>query len=332
MTLQGVDKFNILFANVGRRVAIIQSFREAMAKLNISGKIFGVDANHLSPAYYVTDQSFPICRIEDADYVPSLLEICNRERIKLLISLLDTDLLKLAESREVFRDHGTFVLISSPEVVRIARDKSLTQQFFLRNGIRAPSILTFEEAIEQNRFPLFIKPVDGSASHFTFRIDDQEALGFFFNYVPRPIIQEFVPGQEYTLDLFIDMDGEVRAVVPRKRLEVRAGEVSKSQIVLDPRILQAARRVGEALAAIGGLGPINVQSVWPTEEGAEGKFIEINPRFGGGSHLSLKAGYPFPQWIMEMVLGQELSPLPNDLGDGFTMMRYDEAVFIRPNR
>jgi carbamoyl-phosphate synthase large subunit len=332
MIFQDTDNFNILFTNVGRRVALIQAFRAAMAKLNISGKIFGVDASVLSPAYYVTDQSFPICIIKDDEYISRLLEICTREKIKLLISLLDTDLLKLAESREVFREQGTFILISSPEVIRIGRDKNLTKQFFLRNGIPAPSISTFEEAIEQNRFPLFIKPVDGSASHFTFQIDNQEALRFFFNYVPRPIIQEFVPGQEYTLDLFIDLDSKVRAVVPRKRLEVRAGEVSKSQIVLNSKILKAGRQVGKALAAIGGLGPINVQCVSPAEEDSEVKFIEINPRFGGGSPLSLKAGYPFPQWIMEMVLGQELSPPPNDLGDGLTMLRYDEAVFIRSNR
>jgi carbamoyl-phosphate synthase large subunit len=330
--LKTLDNFNILFTNVGRRVALIKGFREAMAKLNISGKIFGVDASVLSPAYYVTDQSFPICLIKDDEYITRLLEICTREKIKLLISLLDTDLLKLAESREVFRDHGTFVLISSPEVVRIARDKYLTQHFFSENHIPTPRIFTYKEAVQGNRFPLFIKPIDGSASLFTFRVDDQEALTFLSTHVPRPIIQEFVPGPELTLDLFIDLDGKVRAVVPRKRLEVRAGEVSKSQIVLDPRILQAGRRVGEALAVHGGLGPINVQSIWPTEEGAEGKFIEINPRFGGGSHLTLKAGYPFPQWIMEMVLGQELSLPPNDLGDGLTMLRYDEAVFIKSNR
>ena len=179
---------------------------------------------------------------------------------------------------------------------------------------------------------MFIKPVDGSASNFTFLVTTPEALRFFFNYVPRPIIQEFVPGQEYTLDLFIDMAGQVRAVVPRKRLEVRAGEVSKSQIVLNPKILQAGHKVGEALAAIGGLGPINVQCIYSPEEDSEVKFIEINPRFGGGSHLTLKADYPFHQWIMEMVLGLELSPLPNDLSDGLTMLRYDEAIFIRVDR
>jgi carbamoyl-phosphate synthase large subunit len=268
-----------------------------------------------------------ICRINDDKYIPSLLELCLKEKINLLISLLDTDLLKLSESRELFSEHGIFTLISSPEVVRLARDKNLTRQFFCENGIPTPRILTYEEALQENRFPLFIKPTDGSASLLTFRADNRESLEFFQSYVPLPLIQEFIPGDEYTLDIFIDLNGQTRAVVPRKRLEVRSGEVSKSQIVLDPKILEAGRKVSEALSRKGGLGPINAQCIYSPEGGV--KFIEINPRFGGGTPLSLQAGYPFPRWIIEMVCGCELSPLPADLGDGLTMLRYDDAIFIR---
>jgi len=115
--------------------------------------------------------------------------------------------------------------------------------------------------------------------------------------------------------------------VPRKRLEVRAGEVSKSQIELNPKIMAAGRKVAQALAQRGGLGMINLQCIYPGE--GDVKFIEINPRFGGGCPLSIKAGYPFPQWAVEMALGRALSPLPDNLGDGLTMLRYDEAVFVQ---
>lgn len=325
--IEVAELFNILFANVGRRVALIQAFRETMTKLKLQGRILGVDANPLSPAYYVTDQSFPICHIQDDNYISLLLEICQREQVRILISLIDTDLLKLAESRERFQEKGIFVLISAPEVIYLSRNKHLTRKFFQENGILTPRILSFKEALEENHFPLFIKPIDGSASLLTFRIDNQESLRFFNSYVPSPILQEFIPGDEYTLDVFINLAGQVQAVVPRKRLEVRAGEVSKSQIVLNQKILMAGYKVAEALAKHGGLGVINVQCIY-TPEG-EVKFIEINPRFGGGSPLSIYAGYPFPQWILEMVLGRELSPLPADLGNGLTMLRYDDSIIIR---
>lgn len=322
------EPFTILFANVGRRVGLIRSFGEAMRHLGLQARILGVDANPLSPAYYVTDESFSICRIQQEEYTPALLEISRTHQVRLLISLLDTDLLKLAESRETFKQQGTFVLISSPEVVRLARDKQLTYSFFAENRIPTPRIVSYDAALKENLFPLFIKPMDGSASQMTFRIENREALIFFHSYVPNPIIMEYVSGEEYTLDIFIDLDQVVKAIVPRKRLEVRAGEVSKSQIELNPAIIAAGSKVAQALSSLGALGMINIQCVYTADRDV--KFIEINPRFGGGCPLSIHAGYPFPQWAVEMALGRALSPLPDNLGDGLAMLRYDDAVFVQP--
>jgi carbamoyl-phosphate synthase large subunit len=321
------EPFTILFANVGRRVSLIRAFGEAVRRLGLPARILGVDANPLSPAYYVTDESFPICRIREEAYIPALLEICRRQNVQLLISLLDTDLLKLAESRETFKREGVFVLISSPEVVRLSRNKQLTQGFFTENRIPTPRLVSYDAALKENSFPLFMKPLDGSASQMTFRIDNRESLIFFHSYVPNPLIMEYVAGEEYTLDVFIDSEQVEKAIVPRKRLEVRAGEVSKSRIELNPKIMAAGGQVAQALARRGGLGMINLQCIHAADGGV--KFIEINPRFGGGCPLSIQAGYPFPQWAVEMALGRALSPLPTDLGDGLTMLRYDEAVFIR---
>ena len=240
---------------------------------------------------------------------------------------MDTDLLKLAESRESFKQQGTFVLISSPEVVRLARDKQLTYDFFAENRIPTPRIVNYDAALKENSFPLFIKPLDGSASQMTFRIDNRESLIFFHSYVPNPIILEYISGAEYTLDVFIDLEQVVKAIVPRKRLEVRAGEVSKSRIELNPEIMAAGGKVAQALAQRGCLGMINLQCIYTAD--GDVKFIEINPRFGGGCPLSIQAGYPFPQWAVEMALGRALSPLPANLGDGLTMLRYDDAVFVQ---
>lgn len=317
-----------MFANVGRRVGLIRAFDEAVRHLGLEARILGVDANPLSPAYHVTYESFPICRIQKEEYIPALLQICHRHDVKLLISLLDTDLLKLAENREKFTQQGTFVLISSPEVVRLARNKQLTYGFFAENDIPTPRIISYDDALKENSFPLFIKPLDGSASQMAFRIDNRESLIFFHSYVPNPIIMEYISGEEYTLDIFIGLDQVIKAIVPRKRIEVRAGEVSKSQIELNPTIIAAGNKVAQTLSQKGGLGMINLQCIYTA--GGDVKFIEINPRFGGGCPLSIHAGYPFPQWAIEMALGGALSPLPPNLGHGLTMLRYDDAVFVQP--
>jgi carbamoyl-phosphate synthase large subunit len=322
-----MKSINILFTNVGRRVSLIRAFREAMNEMGLKGKILGVDANPLSPAYYVTDVSFRICRINDKEYIPSLLEICQREKVNLLISLLDTDLVKLAENLEEFQKRGVFVLISSLEVVKLSRDKRLTHDFFKKNDIPTPRLLDYEKVLNEGNFPFFIKPLDGSASNNTFFIENRESLAFFYQYVPKPLIMEYVAGDEYTLDIFIDLHKEIKALVPRKRLEVRSGEVSKSQIVLDPEIIAAGRKVGEALANKGALGILNTQCIFTADH--QIKFIEINPRFGGGCPLSIYAKYPFPRWTIETALGKSLSPIEQNLGNGLTMLRYDDAVFIQ---
>ena len=189
-----------------------------------------------------------------------------------------------------------------------------------------PNLWDVNDAIKYRPFPLIIKPIDGSASTKVFKITNLKELEFFSQYVPKPILMDYIFGDEFTFDIFIDLNKKVRAIVPRKRLEVREGEVSKSKISLEPEILAAGRKVGEAIANKGGLGMINVQCI--ADKKGDIHFIEINPRFGGGCPLSLKAGYPFPEWVIQMALNQDLSPLPQDLGNGLIMLRYDEAIFI----
>ena len=145
--------------------------------------------------------------------------------------------------------------------------------------------------------------------------------------MPDPILLDYIEGQEYTSDIYIDFRGLVRCIVPRKRLEVRAGEVSKSQIELNPSVIQPTQKLAQVLAARGAIGVLNIQCLL-TSDGMV-YFIEINPRFGGGCPLSIKAGYNFPKWLIQETLGQEIDTEIKDDGDGLTMLRYDDAVFVR---
>ena len=154
----------------------------------------------------------------------------------------------LAENRHRFGSIGTQVIVSDPEVIAIGMHKTETRAFFKRNGIDTPEIYTAED-IEQGRYhlPLMVKPNDGSASKMVFKAETHEQLTFFRRYVPNAIVQEFIEGDEYTLDVFVDLGGRVRCVVPRLRIEVRAGEVSKGLIVKNDRIIGIGRKVGECL-------------------------------------------------------------------------------------
>ena len=177
-------------------------------------------------------------------------------------------------------------------------------------------------------YPFFLKPACGSSSVGATRIDNRRQLEFFLSCTPDPVLQEFVAGQEYTLDILADFAGRVRCVVPRLRIETRAGEVSKGMTVKNQALIEAGKGVVEALP--GAVGCITVQC-FLTPEG-EIQFIEINPRFGGGFPLAAQAGADFPRWIIEIMLGRNPQIPLDGWTDGLLMLRFDDAVFVPRER
>jgi carbamoyl-phosphate synthase large subunit len=168
-----------------------------------------------------------------------------------------------------------------------------------------------------------LKPFNGNSSIGVTKIRNAEELDFFIRYVPDAIVQELITGEEYTIDILVDLHGRVRSVVPRLRVETRAGEISKGITVKNFDIIKAGKKVAEALP--GAVGCITVQCF--LTPGGEIKFIEINPRFGGGIPLSIKAGADFPRWIIEMYYGRESEITLDGWESGLVMLRYDDEIF-----
>lgn len=317
---------NILFTSVGRRVVLIRHFQNTLKALGIQGTVIGVDISRDAPAFHVVDRAYPICRIEDPHYIDILLDICTREKVALLFPLIDTDLLLLAHSRARFAEVGTNVVISDPFVVDIALNKYKTHDYFISRGIDTPRIFDINAVLESKTqpYPLFMKPYDGNASKGIVKIRNRDELAFFKDYIPRPLLQEYIDGTEYTLDVFYDFSCTPRCVVPRKRIEVRAGEVSKAVIEKHPRVLAQGWLVAESLQ--GCRGCINVQC-FLTPDGAV-RFVEINPRFGGGAPLSIYAGADFPRWLVQLSLGEDPGDVRSCYREHVYMLRYDDAVFV----
>jgi len=316
---------NILFTSVGRRVSLIRYFRRALKELQLDGRIIGADASDRSPAFHITDASYLMPRVETVAYIPRLLEICAQEQVTIIIPLIDTELKVLAESRHQFQTLGAQVIISDPEVISIGMHKTETEAFFKKNSIDTPEIYSAEDIARRRcHLPVMVKPNDGSASRMVFKAETDEQLEFFRHYVPNAIIQEFIDGDEYTLDVFVDLGEAVRCVVPRLRIEVRAGEVSKGMIVKNDRIIELGKRVGECLP--GPRGCITLQCI--VNRQGEIKMVEINPRFGGGAPLSIEAGADMSKWVVQMVRGQEIGDVEHSYRDGLTMLRYDGEIFV----
>ena len=311
---------NILFTGVGRRIELLQAFRNAALVLNKELKIYGADMAGTAPALAYCDFTRRVVAMKDPGYIQNLLDICVADRIDLLIPTIDTDLLVLAENKERFEALGTRVMISAPDKIRICRDKNNTSQFFVDCGLHAPMPVNDRKEYRSG-FPAFIKPKDGSSSINAFKVENEEELEVYAGQVEDYIVQPFVSGKEYTIDIFCDWNGNPISIVPRERLQVRAGEVLKTKIELDQIMIEESRKL---CAAFKPCGPMTVQLI--RDNAGIDWYIEINPRFGGGAPLSMKAGARSAEAILKLMNGDETGEY--QIADGAIYSRFDQSVCI----
>ena len=315
----------ILFTGVGRRVELLQAFREAALFLKKELKIYGADLTGTAPALAYCDYPRKVVPMKDPQYIPCLLDICRRDGIDLVIPTIDTDLLVLSEHRELFEQVGTRVLISAPEMIRICRDKNLTSRFFEQCGLHAPMPVNDYKKYQAG-FPAFIKPKDGSSSINAFRVDDEAELEQYARQIGDYIVQPFVDGNEYTIDIFCDWDGNPVSVIPRERLQVRAGEVLKTRIDMDAAMIGEAKALCRCFRP---RGPLTVQLI--RDRAGVDWFIEINPRYGGGAPLSMKAGARSAETILHLLDREPLGGNP-EIADQAVYSRFDQSVCIREGK
>ena len=320
------DKLAVLFTCIGRRVSLLNSFRLAAKQLKINASFFGTDTTELSPALQLCDKAFLVKPVTHKGYITQLLSIVKANRVKLLVPTVDLDLKILAQNKPKFAAAGCRVLVSSPDVVDICQDKRKTYRFLLKNGFDTPLTMSIRDALSKKKinWPCFLKPWDGSASRGNTAVNNRKELAFFAKRIPNPICQSFIEGSEHTCDVYVDFDMKVRCVVPRKRIEVRAGEVSKAQVVKHTDIMGQSARLVQTLGA--GPGVITLQLFLTRDNNV--KFIEINPRFGGGAPLSIKAGANFPKWILQELLAKKTNIRFDGFRDKLTMLRYDDEVWL----
>jgi carbamoyl-phosphate synthase large subunit len=316
--------FNVLLSSVGRRVSLVKFFKEA---LNGQGYVYGADCDPTAPALYAADRSFLVPRVTEKDYIPFLLDKCKKENIKLIVPLIDPELLILARERENFLERGIIPLVSSYETVRIGYDKLLTHKFLVANFLPSPKTFAFKEELSEDEldFPLIIKPRFGSASIGVQKCEDYQDVLFYSRKISEPILQEFLQGDEITIDVLCDFEGNPLSIVQRKRIKVRAGEVERGITIKNYELLSLAL---ELVKKLNPLGVINIQC-FSTSKGFF--FTEINPRFGGGYPLAHFAGANFPKLLIQLAKGEKVQPLIGDYKEGILMLRYDEAIFIKEN-
>lgn len=311
----------ILFTSVGRRVELIQAFRYASEKNDIKLDIVGADISNTAPALYYCDTAITTPKINDPRYIPFLVTYCKENEVDALIPTIDTDLLILSENINSFLN--TKVIISSIESIKLCRDKRLTGEFFNKVGVDCPIPIDNIKNYNQG-FPAFIKPKDGSSSINAYKAENQEELESLVNMVPDYIIQPYIEGIEYTVDVFCDFNGNPLLITPRIRLAVRSGEVLKTKICQDKTIIEETKKIIKEFKPC---GPITIQLIRDVKSGKD-YFIEINPRFGGGAPLSIKAGADSSEMLLKLLNDEKVEYHEMAAEDAAIYSRFDQSIKV----
>lgn len=315
---------NILITSAGKRVELVNEFRETVAKLGLSCNVYTVELNPLlAPAAYVSDGCKQVPRVTAVGYIDTLFSVCREWNVGLVVPTIDTELRVLAENKVKLSQMGCLVLVPDMDFVSICRDKRLVEHFFEQHQVRIPKKRDKNNPI----FPMFAKPYDGSLSIDTFILQSQEDLTPYILEHPKLMFMEYIDKRvyrEYTVDMYYGKDNYVKSIVPRERLEIRAGEINKGITRKNNIVDFLLCRLGHVPGVV---GCVCMQLFYhPNTHEIVG--IEINPRFGGGYPLSYAAGANFPELaIREYLLGESVE-YEDNWNDNTLMLRYDAAVIV----
>ncbi len=317
-------RHNILITSAGKRVALTRYFKNTLSKFVPNGQVFTTDMNPtMAPAGYVSDKCFQVPRVTDSDYPNLLLEICKRENIGIVVPTIDTELLLLSDLKKKFSKEGISIMVSDRYFVSLCRDKRNTSSFFEACGVRVPKHIDKYNPI----FPMFAKPYDGSLSTNLHYIKCKEELTCEILEDPKLLFMEYIDKsiyKEYTVDMYFGKDNKVKCIVPRERIEIRAGEINKGLTSKNELLPFLKEHLGYIEGCV---GCICVQLFF-REETKDIVGIEINPRFGGGYPLSYACGGNFPELMIREYLFDEQISYFDNWKENLLMLRFDDAIYV----
>ena len=322
------ERVNILISSAGKRVSLLREFRAELRREFPRGRVFATElCPEMSPAAQIADRCFRVPRVTEPGYADALFRICADNGVRVVVPTIDTELLVLAREKKRFAEAGIFLLVSDEDFVAVCRDKRNTGAFFESRGIRVPAPVDKRAPT----FPLFAKPYDGSLSKDLFVVRSREELTPEILAHPKLIFMEYIDKRiykEFTVDMYFGRDHRVKAVVPRERIEIRAGEINKGRTCRN----RLAELLRERFAELPGVVGCICAQFFFDEKTGDVVGIEINPRFGGGYPLSYGAGANFPRAVVrEYLLGETLE-FSDAWADGTLMLRYDAEIFVPARR
>jgi carbamoyl-phosphate synthase large subunit len=297
----------VLFTCAGQRVDIVSAFGRAGAFT------VAADANPLAPALYHADRYALVPRIDDPQYVPTLRGLVEQHDVRLVVPLTDLDQHILAEA-----DLGAVALVPEADVCVAMGDKWRAHELFLERRVPTPDGWLPGELPQNTPFPVLVKARVGFGSRNIFRCDTAEELAFYLPRTPvDSFVQAFCTGEEFSIDVFSDLEARCLNAIPRTMIESKGGESIKGMTIRDAELIEFGRSVAET---IGIKGPANVQCF--REPDGSLLVTDVNPRFGGGFPLPHAAGGRYPELALALARGERPEPRLGEFREGVVMTRF----------
>lgn len=315
---------NILILSAGTRDKVVQYFKK---EIGDSGRIIATDCSNLAPAVYDADAFYLVPRITAPNYLDVILDICRKEQIKGVFSLIDPELSMLAKEKEKFLAVGTIPIISDYDLVETCFDKyrmfELLQKMEIPTGKCYMDKELFYQAVEAGEisYPVFVKPVRGSASIHINKVNSPKEIEVLFDLYDDLMIQEYMDGQEYGADVYIDMiSGKCTDIFVKKKIKMRAGETDKSVSYKDEALFSMLQKFVEE-CGFRGMIDIDIFEI-------DGTYYisEVNPRFGGGYPHAYACGVNMPGAVIRNLAGQENEVTIGAYQENICMMKYNEIA------
>lgn len=321
---------NILILSVGTRDKLVQYFKAA---LKGKGTVIATDCSEIAPAIYEADKYYIVPRMDVPQYLDVVYSICKENSVSCVLSLIDPELSLLAAHVDGFRKIGVTVLGSNYDLCEMSLDKMQMFQWLVKHGYKTARSYTDKEAFYLDveagviNYPVFVKPVRGSASIAISKVFDRETVDLLFTHDDNLMIQEFLNGQEIGADVYIDMiSGEIISIFTKKKIKMRAGETDKAVSFKDDKLFVLIERfVKEA----GYRGQIDIDIFHINED----YYIsEVNPRFGGGYPHAYECGCNHMAFIINNLKGESNTPQIGCYDEGVYMMKYNEVMIRKQLR
>lgn len=315
---------NILILSAGTRNKIVQYFKKTVGE---DGKVIATDMSKLAPAVYEADKFYQVPRMTDPGYIDIIFDICKKEEVNAVLTLIDPELSLLAKYKENFARLGVTVIGSSYELCERALDKMQMFLWLTRHGYKCAKSYVDKDKFYEDinagiiNYPVFVKPVKGSASIAISKVYDKETIELLFKKNDNLMIQEFLNGQEIGTDVYIDMlSGETVSIFTKKKLLMRAGETDKAVSFKDEKLFDLIEKF---VRDSGWRGQIDIDIF---EINGEYYISEVNPRFGGGYPHAYECGCNHMALILNNLKGLANKKNIGAYEESVYMMKYNEIL------